>query len=84
MSATPRQVSRAVGLVIAGAMRDVDNGTGLCFTDVMFAVSRELKDWLEAEEEIGRMVTAEMVSFFGGEVAWERRAAPPPPPPQDD
>lgn len=70
MSATPRHVSTAVGLVIAGAMRDVDNGTGLSATDVYFAVLRELKDWTEGEEELGRLLAEDIVSFFGGHATW--------------
>lgn len=52
MSATPRHISTAVGLIIAGAMRDVDNGTGLSVTDVYHAVARELCDWMEGEPEL--------------------------------
>lgn len=70
MSATPRHVSTAVGLIIAGAMRDVDNGTGLSTTDVYFAVARELKDWLEGQTEQGRLLSEDLVSFFGGKVQW--------------
>lgn len=52
MSATPRQVSTAVGLIIAGAMRDVDNGTSLSAVDIYHAVARELADRMEGEPEL--------------------------------
>lgn len=51
MSVTERQVANAIGLIIAGAMRDVDNGIGTA-SAIYFAVARELSDWLEGEPEL--------------------------------
>jgi hypothetical protein len=70
MSATPRHVSTAVGLVIAGAMREVDNEQGISSTDVYFAVLRELKDWVEGETDIAKLLAEDLATFNGGQVIW--------------
>lgn len=61
MSSTARQVENAINLVIAGAMREVDNGTGtVSYADIMYAVGRALSDWLDNDEEIAADLVAEL------------------------
>jgi hypothetical protein len=66
MSVTERQVANAVGLIIAGAMSDVDNGNGTA-SAIFFAVASELSDWLEGEPDLFDTI------FMGGNSTTESR-----------